>query len=442
MDLTTLERLDLIQIETGRWILAIAKHLKAFAASPELTSLYAVSRSARDGELLLRLRGMSSLSYTQVEAFAFDVAIPKQECHATLERIAAVTQLIEIVRGNNSVAIEGVREYILTEEEVYRATSDLFEHANPTNAERAIMPALDLLSKLPLTKEEVIDRVCALGFAEKDVLQALDIQKAFRLLESRRVEGTDSDLLFNEYLWGTRIDQLESIVVNLGSGDRDHLMSLVDEVRKSQGQPLASLVSAPPHIVRLAADTGIIDTTTIMSKSGDTRTFVFCPHFYGFHGSSELTRIEDSTDQVKLFVASIVYGSKFSIDFRLKSPIAFVGSLLRNNEAGSATPILRDYLLLERQGIIKVEERVPGRGTFVLQKRDVVQRALQVLQDGHLVDGDGANDARTLVTQKDFRSPEMNRLRRATAGQQSGSVESLQDQLIASIRDIAQDGMW
>lgn len=56
--------------------------------------------------------------------------------------------------------------------------------------------------------------------------------------------------------------------------------------------------------------------------------------------------LTDDSEQVKLFIASITYGVHYSEDFRLHSPIRFVEKLVNTGEAGSAKPILRDYVLL------------------------------------------------------------------------------------------------
>ncbi|HSH78238.1 MAG TPA: hypothetical protein VLA19_06870 [Herpetosiphonaceae bacterium] len=198
----------------------------------------------------------------------------------------------------------------------------------------------------------------------------------------------------------------------------------------------------PKHIVELAARTGILDTTTIITAKGDQKTFAFSPHFYGYRAGPQPVLLEDHADQVKLFVASIGYGVHHSVDFRLHSPLDFVRKLLQTGEAGDATPILRDYGLLERQGIVTVEERSQGRGTFILQKQDVVQQAFEVMTSGSLLGEDrGRNDARSLITQRDFRSPEVNRLQAGFARQAGGTAQFEHD-LMAAIRETALRETW
>ena len=58
--------------ETGRWLLAISKHLRMYARDARLTYLYATERSAKDGELLLRLRGLGSISKKKFDALSLE----------------------------------------------------------------------------------------------------------------------------------------------------------------------------------------------------------------------------------------------------------------------------------------------------------------------------------------------------------------------------------
>jgi hypothetical protein len=149
----------------------------------------------------------------------------------------------------------------------------------------------------------------------------------------------------------------------------------------------------------------------------------------------------DISDQVKLFVASIEYGVRYSEDFRLERPIAFVNRLLSEGTAGNATPVGRDYILLERQGIVTTEPTSGTKARFVLQKPDVVRAARDVLTGTLSVMSGDSEDARFLATQRNFRSPEGNRVRAALA-QSSSVAPQLEQDLISAIRESAQRGEW
>lgn len=427
-------------VHLGRWIFSIGKHLRSFASTAEVAYLYATTKSARDGDLLLRLRGLGRVSVQKLRALALDAGIAPQELAAVLSKLE-LTELIVQVEGSDGKLRE-IEEQILTEQEVYRGIARLFELYQPSDSERILAPLLDLLSRLPLREDEVIDRMCRLGYDEEQVRQALELQEAFGLLNRKHVGDLGTSLLYNEYLWGHKISKIGDILVKLHDAEKEHLLRLIEEVRSDQGRSLDQLSSAPKHIIDMAANTGIIDTTTISTLSNDEKTFAFSPHFYGYQAGAGGRTIDDHADQVKLFVASIGYGVNHSADFRLRDPYAFVSRLLRDGEAGNATPILRDYPLLEKQGIVVVEERSAGRGTFVLKKRDIVEQALRVMQNGSMLSDAGRSiDARTLVSQRRFRSPETNRLS-ARFGKFADLTPTFNQNLLAAVRETAQKEEW
>lgn len=435
------QRLDMGPEEVGRWLFAIAKHLKSYGHDSRMAALYAIRRSAADGELLLRLRGLRFVGAQKLQALALDVGIPRQELPATLRRLTS-TGLVETDTTAPGNQIQGVRESIFTEGEVFRAMSDLFEDADPQPFERIMPGLLDLMSRLPLTEAEAIQRMCSEGCAEEEVRKALEFQEAYGLVKRQAVSDFGLVLLYNEYLWSHKIDRIGPVLARLGPSEKDYLLALMEEVRSAQGLTLTHLTAAPRHIIALAAKTGIIDTTTILTSMGDEQTFAFSPQFYGYRAGMQPIRLADDSDHVKLFVASISYGVHHSVDFRLHSPLLFVRKLLDEGEAGGSTPILRDYPLLEKHGIVTVEERTQGRGTFVLQKRDIVEQAVDVLQSGAMLHESGADDsARSLISQTGFRTPEENRLT-APFSRRAGGTSSFDHDLLAAVREVAQGGNW
>lgn len=223
--------------------------------------------------------------------------------------------------------------------------------------------------------------------------------------------------------------------------DYEYLRALIQEVKSVQGQGIDRLTAAPQHLIKMAAAVGIIDTVTIETTSGREQTFTFAPLFYGYQAGPADVALLDTSDQVKLFVASIQYGTRYSEDFRLRNPILFLERLLRDGIAGDATPIRRDYTLVERQGILAVEATSGDRGRFILKKEDIVRMAKQVLETGGLLTNSGSqSDSRFLASQRSFRSPEVNRL--IGLAEVPGRAETLENDLLSTIRQDFQKGSW
>src|ERR1700719_2500418 len=386
----------------GRWLFAIGKHLGAFKQDVVSSHVWATHRAAQEADLLLRVRRLGTLSGQKAIAVARDVGIAPQEAVGFYQGLAS-TGLIEVHVGDD--AIQRVEEHIFTEQQVFRAVAARYEVHQPEPAERAMVHGLDLLSALPVKENEAIDRLIKAGFDEQVVRRALELQEAFSLARRQKFSDFGAPLLYNEYLWGHKIEKVGPILARMQGADYDYLRGLIQEIKGAQGQGIDRLTAAPPHLIQMAAGIGIIDTITIVTANGREQTFTFSPHFYGYRAGASNDELLDTSDQVKLFVASIQYGVGYSQDFKLHSPIRFLEKLLDTGTAGDATPIMRDYMLVERQGILAVQETVHGRGRFVLKKKDIVEMAKDVMESGGLLQDLGKKpDARFLVTQERFRS--------------------------------------
>jgi hypothetical protein len=421
----------------GRWLLAAGKHLAQFQQDMVSTQVWAVRRASQEADLLLRLRRLGTISHDKAIALARDVGIARQEALGFYKGLES-TELISVeVRHND---IHTVTDQIFTEASVFRAVGARFEAHDPEPAERALIPMLDLFSSLPLREADAINRMVKAGHREEDVRRALELQRVFQLMRSKDLPDFGGKLLYNEYLWGHKIDKVAPVLAKLHGEDYQHLRALIDEIKTVQGMGIDRLTAAPRHLIDMAANVGIIDAVTIETLSGREQTFTFSPLFYGYRAGPAPADLLDTSDQVKLFVASIQYGVRYSEDFRLHSPIRFLDRLLREGVAGDATPIVRDYVLVERQGILAVEATSGTKGRFVLKKEDVVRMTRDVLANGGLLDSNVKPDARFLATQKGFRSPEVNRLQ--GLAKPTPRAEMVERDLVSAIRDDVQKGRW
>lgn len=432
-----------VYVETeifGRWLFAIGKHIAQFRQDMYATHVWATRRASQEIDLLLRIRQLGQISREKATAFAQDVGIAPQEALSFYKGLATTGLLTIDIQADEIIK---VIEHIFTENMIYRAIAKRFEDHHPNAAERALIPMLDLFSSLPLKEEEAIDRLVKEGYQEEDLRRTLELQHAFRLVRSLNLPDFGGTLLYNEYLWGHKIEKVAPIIDRLSGRDYEYLRALIQEIKSTQGQGIDRLTSAPEHLIKMAANVGIIDTVTIETNSGREQTFTFAPLFYGYQTGPADVSLLDTSDQVKLFVASIQYGTQYSEDFKLHSPILFLDSLLRKGVAGNATPIRRDYTLVERQGILAVEKTTGDRGRFVLKKKDVVQMAKEVLETGGLFTGVNKQpDTRFLVTQKSFRSPEENRLRSSYLAAAPDRAETLENDIISAIRQNVTRGNW
>ena len=103
----------------------------------------------------------------------------------------------------------------------------------------------------------------------------------------------------------------------------------------------------------------------------------FSPQFHGLGTGRADSGLHGISDQVKLLVASIQYGVRYSEDFRLNSPIAFMNRLVNEGQAGNARPIGRDYILVEKsEGVAAIDHN----GIRCRRKEPPLTEAIMVKQ--------------------------------------------------------------
>ncbi len=124
----------------------------------------------------------------------------------------------------------------------------------------------------------------------------------------------------------------------------------------------------------------------IETKEGIIRPFIFTPHLRSEEDATDYSN--DLLGDIKLFLASITYGEHYSKISRLggsdrDKTINFIEKLIREREAGDATAIGIDYVMLEDKGIIRVEETTTspgGRFRMVLLRPEVAALALKAIK--------------------------------------------------------------
>ncbi len=420
----------------GRWLCAIGKHVVRFQQDDRSTYVYATLRTSQEADLLMRLRRQNRVRADTVKAFARSCGIPMQELPDIL-RAQSDAGLLSVETGRDG-QIAAVTEEIFTESAVFRYAATRFEQRHPDVAERALVPLMDLLSRLPLDTEQIIERLVREGFTEEGVREAIDLSESFALLHRRDVPDFGTSLLYNEYLWAHKIDRVQEVLARLGDRDTNDLLALMEEIGQAQGTAAEALTAAPPHLVEMATRVGLVDGIKIETTSGREKVFTFSPQFHGLRAGPADNQLMGISDQVKILVASIQYGVRYSEDFRLSAPLAFMNKLVNTGTAGNATPIGRDYVLVEKYGILRTVPTTGNRARFEVVKHDIVTAARDALVQGQL-SGDNNAGGRTLVDQRDYSSPEDIRLRLAST---AGSSRLLESKHLAAIRQSIQNGTW
>ena len=162
--------------------------------------------------------------------------------------------------------------------------------------------------------------------------------------------------------------------------------------------PQIHVKSTSQRWIDFAVAQGLVQRSVVQTNEGTEQSFLFTPHLSRdpFTGATR-----DASGHVRQLVGSMIYAATFPA-YKLRAPGAFVRALIRDGEAGDASPIGSDYPMLETGGIVKV---IPGsrddKFRLKLLQADVAEKALTILDDrggdGRAPTGSGLRGQRSYV---------------------------------------------
>lgn len=374
-------------VEQGRAIVGITKALKAFSADdPRIARHFAATRIAgRAGLFASSIRGFSSevfaLESKQLEVLYNDAGLDVFTFERDIKPWLVDEGLAYILEDVD--AQESLVSTILTYDALLGSVTRLFESLEPHNGRaRACQHLVHLASDLPLTEDNARQQLAS-AHGEEAAKLAIDLARGLRLVA---FTGTYSGqaVVYSDRVWRKVGPKTAKAISMLSQEDRTALEVIVETVREHQGYPESVLRqwAASNNVVRvLDFAIGVqLVTRTGITASGGTKTFLTTPHFYA-EVADEFG--EDACDRVKLFLNSIRNGQYFSPASRgrIRDPIAILRALLNRATVGPASAIGRDYTMVERAGIVKVERSEdPDRYSMTLVQSDVAQKTLEVVQ--------------------------------------------------------------
>lgn len=366
------------QMKVGYWAVATQKHLvKLSVDNAHMDEFDSLNVSGKAGRLLAVLRGNGQLSNKKkLEKMASSVGIGKIELYRTilpdLER--ASDGQIEL-RKNTIGEIEGIEEYIFTQNKVLEITGQLFENLYPSDVERIAIETMDATKKIPHLESELMQYLSKMGFDEQAINLSCVLQAHFRLIQKLSRGG--EPIFSNEYVWGPNHHKIAYAVSNLQLTKRQTLSEVIDIIQNYQGYPMEKLPQIDDELLLTAKKVGMINPTTIVTNRGLKKEFGFSPNLI----EADLYN-NDIMDDVKLMLASIRFGENYTQFSTIKSPAAFLNYFISNEKIGPHSANGTDYTLLEERGIVKVERHGSSNKYYMkLIRKDVAQEALKIVSN-------------------------------------------------------------
>jgi hypothetical protein len=393
---------------------------------PERAALGQLEFAGNVLEISVRLRGSGVSTGARVRAIAADAGIPTRQLMRdvlpTLESLAWVETRLD---GPTLVAVS---EHIPPFAELIERADAVLAIAMPEPVELAVLAILDATTRMPLTEDTATDVAVSVA-SEQDTHRAIEYLDALNLLE-RTISADDGvAVLYNPNIWSSDADFATAALRAEDGKAYDHLGGLIEEIAATPGLPQGSVQSTSAEWIDFAVSQGLVQRSLVVTSEGNERAFLFTPHM-GRSAFGDPIGI-DPSGHVRQLIGSMMYAKNYA-RFKLRGPHRFLQRMIQDGEAGDASSIRTDYPMLEKAGIVRVEE---GRKyhKLVLLQSDVAEQALTYLQSGG---GTTADSASGLRDQRSYVQPEQERARIRLARQPETSPAEM-DRLMAAVRQTA-----
>jgi hypothetical protein len=424
-------------VKRGSFIVETQKHLQGFE-NPALRFYRATLFAGKAGRLLGKLRGQEVISDIDkvgqfaAEAGDYDDYSLKNSTLPTLEKYGCIE-----IYWDSAGNIDKIEENIPKEDNILKIVSEIWEAKNPTTEEQASFDAVDYCSRLPRVESELKGHIASLGYSKTT---GIELAKNFKVLqEYKLVPGIDESVYHTPLFVRENIISIANTIHRLPTEEKEKLDDLFSSTKSTEANPLSQL-SIDRERLLTYNKIGIIDITNVKTINGRTEGFLFTPAIWGPLGSA-LTR--DEQEHVRALLSCIRLGQicPTKVDgkeYRINNPEAYIEALERKGRIGPATPIGSDYIILEREGIVKIEKSKSKTGQFemVLLKEDIAERAKRIISMGRDISVyDGTIDAKPLSQVGDFRNTAQSRIDNIPKIKKTGErSELLEKEIIKLIR--------
>ncbi len=392
----------------GAWLINASRHLTRVSSThPGLVDFENTMAAGQCGSLLVRLSGdvpEDSLSAKRVEALARACGLNR----ATTKEHLNVLRSMGAVDWNDDAT--EYRVLACSRDRALRTAAEIFRLAVPQGKDARLPELLEFCLQRPRFAEE-IKAVFAPTIPEGDIDHLLDLVANFRVLGRRMVGG--KRLYFNAYQFGDNAEKIGRALQAFNAAERGELDDLLGEVRLRPGLPSSSL-RVSDKVVKMAVGLGLVETNSVNSPAG-TAEFFTAPLLAPPSVGKETGHLEDDVfHHAKILLASLRYGETYSTPGRgrIIDPGWIVGGLLSRDEVGPCTAIGEDYVLLEKEGVIRTNRALdrPGKQyAMSLRRREPAEMVLSLLEAGNTARIDARVLPASLRLPTGYTSPDVTR---------------------------------
>ena len=389
---------------------------------PKLTYYDAIIVAGQCGRLMAKLRKCEIVDFSKLKVLASDLNILPSHLKAVVLPTLDKSGVLNVIKDGTG-AINRIEEDIPTLEGIFPIVHEIWSSSEPEDVEAATLESQELCCVSPLPEDILTQNLTKNDYSANTLELAIDLQSSFGILGT--TGGGDHRLMYSEYSWGEVMKQGGKWMDQLPSSIHDKVKSITEIIHDQQGFPL-DMITAESDILNAARKAGLIRVCRICTSYNQEKDFVFTP--------SVGTLYHDESDEVKTFLGCLRYGQYYARTSKIKNPLWIVDALIERDThtIGPSTDIGTDYVLLEKAGIVKVEESkdFSGRYTMTLIKNDTAKLVKEVITHG-TVSGLADEEFSSMLPPSSLIPPEQDRIR---MGRLSLSAERAEEQLYKTLR--------
>lgn len=391
----------------GAWLLAQSKSLDAVSGVGRLENIQYAGRTGRLYNLLRRssLDGRAPVvnSVTVTDICRLN-NIDRASRELGLKTLQAEGRID--VSATGDIAVLGA-----TTEGVLEATARIFEAANPSIEERAVVHLSEKVAEKPEARAVVAQQISdQYKIASRDMDSLIDVCRSAAILDQSEDRGFQIPFNSNTFRDANYASKAYKLMQALSAAECSRLGQLQDRINQLGAiSDIEATRILGEELYRRLVGVGLFDRLEV-SNSIEAVGYLTSPDAFQKYGRPFE---DDPVDDAKALLASLTYGMTRSNAAR--GSITWPDALLRNLINGMSVggqhgvrAIAEDYKELEKRQVVQLENKGGGRCTMKLLKKDVgeLARALirgnNIATDALLLDGSPATN---------FQGPSDNRRR-------------------------------
>ncbi|MHA1755928.1 MAG: hypothetical protein ACTSVV_04095 [Promethearchaeota archaeon] len=415
------------------------KHLQQFT-DPNLTFLNNTIFAGQCGRLLGKLRRQERITNIDlIKLQASDIGIFDERILFKIILPALEHKGLIDIKIQSTGEIKHIDENIKSVDQIAKTIAELWSEQKPSGIEKAVQKSFRECRRIPSLESEIIDITSKQDINEKDTKLALSLSESFKILEQHdEIDNIDEPIYYTPLFSKNNVKKIVNLRRYLDDSKKEQLDKTLKKIENYQSIPLDNLDLSFDELLGYQK-IGLIDITSIETTQGRKLDFAFSPSIWNSFSGND----KDEHEHVRALLSCVSFGqvSPTEIDgtrYPIKYPKKYLDALIRRGRTVTPTTMAGiDYLILEREGIIKLEKASShsDRYYIILLKNDIATKAKNILDMGRVISSEDFK-SEVLIQSGDFKNTIQNRITYSNAqvGKIPKKSQILVDNFMKSIR--------